>query len=381
MIVGLAAWLALLAALPGAQERPVSARPDPRAAALTREPGSLPRAAPDRWKDFAPDRLEMSGLPPAFMDAHRALQVGDLPLVVARLQAALESEPDFPPAWHQLGVVYFRLQRYGDALTCFQRYLDVVPARVGDTRGLAHCLYSLGRYDEALAHYEKVLAAAPGDAEALRGRALARFRLGDGAGALADLEAFLQHEPAHADAWSWKAQVLLDLERAADAVPAAERARELAPWLPRAWFLLGQALSELGREDDARAARERFALLSRADQEIRRLEAHLEHEPHDVDARRRLVELQRSVGDVASVRANLARLALERPADVDLRIFALDVLDSLGDLEAGRLAARELERVGRDSIAAWKRLEAWYGRIRDRVKQVEAGERWRRLGG
>jgi len=345
---------------------------------LSRDLSALPRAAAERWKDFDPKTLTPESVPREFLAAHAALETGDLPATVALLSGALEREPDFPPAWHQLGVVYFQLQRYGDARTCFERYLAVVPTRVADTRGLAHALYSLGRYEEARAHYERVIAAAPGDTEALRGLAITRYRLGDVDGALADLKRVLERDPSHADAWTWKSQVLLDLDRAEEARAAAEKARDLLPWSPRPWFALSAALTDLGLETEARAARERFQLLSRSDQEIRRLEAHLEHEPGDTGARRKLVEVEAQVGDRRSVRKNLARILADRPEDVAAHVFVLDVCDRIGDVEAGAMAARDLERVGADSVAAWKRLEAWYAARRDRTKQIEAGERWRR---
>lgn len=351
---------------------------DARDAVLARDPAALPRAAADRWKGFDPAQLAPDDWPREFLEAHADLKRGDLPAAIGHLFAVLDASPDFPPALHQLGVLYFQLQRYGDARTCFERYVAVVPHRLGDTRGLAHALYSLGRYEEARAHYERVLAAAPDDVEALRGLALARYRLGDVEGALADLSRVLDREPKHADAWTWKSQVLLDLDKPIDACAAAERARDLTPWSPRAWFALSSALNEMGREAEARAARERFQLLSRYDQAIRRLQAHLEREPGDFEARRTLVNMQAEVGDRSAVRANLARLMADRPGDVAVRIFALDVCDKTGDTAAGDVAAQDLARVGEDSVSAWKRLETWYALRRDRTKQIEAGERWRR---
>ncbi len=351
---------------------------DARESALRRDPAQLAHAAPDRWKDFDPEKWKPEDWPREFLEAHTELARGDLPAAIAHLYAALDSEPEFPPALHQLGVLYFQLQRYGDARTCFERYLAVVPGRVGDTRGLAHALYSLGDYAAARAHYERVLAAAPQDVEALRGLALSRYRLGDVEGALADLTRVLEREPGHADAWAWKAQVLLDLDKPVDARAAAERARDLEPWMPRAWFVLSSALNDMGREAEAHAAHQRFELLSQFDQEIRRLQAHLEHEPGDFEARRALVNAQAEVGDRASVRTNLARLLADRPGDVAVRIFALDVCDRTGDVAAGKVAAQDLERAGADSVAAWKRLETWYAVRRNRTKQIEAGERWRR---
>lgn len=370
---------AALAQTPDSKPSPSPARSsDVRRAALDRDPATFPRAAADRWKGFDPKSLTPESVPAEFKDVGRALAEGDLPLAIVKLVASLDREPDFPPALHQLGVVYFQLQRYGDARACFDRYLAVVPDRVADTRGLAHALYSLGRYEEARAHYQRVLAAAPDDVEALRGLALTRYRLGDVATALVELTRVLERDPEHADAWTWKSQMLLDLDKADEARVAAERARDLAPWAPRAWFALASALNDLGRADEARAARERFDIVSRYDQDIRRIESHLEHWPGDTGARRELASALAAVGNRRALRTNVAHLVAERPDDVATRIFALDVCDRAGDVEAGRVAARDLERVGVDSVSAWKRLEAWYGARRERTKQMQAGERWRR---
>lgn len=351
---------------------------DARRAALGRDPARLPRAAAEHWKDFDPSRLTPDSVPQDFVAAHAALTQGDLPTAIARLHTVLDAQPDFPPALHELGVVYFQLQRYGDARTCFERYLEVAPSRVADTRGLGHAYYSLGEYAKARAHYERVLTAAPQDLENLRGLALTIYRLGDTKRALADLTKVLERDPQHADAWTWKAQMLLDLDAADEARVAAEHARDLAPWSSRPWFVLATALGDLGREEEARLARERFLVLSLHDQDIRRMETRLDHVPGDFDMRRQLALVQAEVGNRNAARRELARLAAERPDDVSVRILVLDVVDRLGDVEAGRLAARELARVGIDSVAAWKRLEAWYAAQKDRMRQIEAGERWRR---
>jgi tetratricopeptide (TPR) repeat protein len=381
---------ALLAPPLAAQDAPSSRAELPRAepsraelaaAALALDPAALPRASAERWKDFDPLQPPPAQLRGALEAMRRALEQGDLPLVLHGLHAALRTEPDYPPALHQLGVVYFRLQRYGDALTAFARYLEAVPGRVADTRGLAHALHSLGRYEMARQHYERVLEAAPDDVEARRGLAVSLLRLGEAERARGELARVLEREPQHSEAWTWMAEAEWDLGRTEEALRAAQRARDLRPFAPRPWFLLAQSLGELGREEEARPARERFLLLSRADQAIRGLEAELELDPHDLSRRRALAELLRSVGDVAGVRKNLALAVRESPADVSLRIWALDALDALGDREGAQSAARELERVGAESVAAWRRLEAWYARIGDRARQLEAGERWRRLGG
>lgn len=375
----IAALVLALGALPQAPS--VSApyvRPS-RRAALDVDPRVLPRATAGRWAEFDPKAPRAEDLPHSFASVAPALAARDLPLAMETLQRCLNEAPDFPPAWHQLGVLYFRLQRYGDAVVAFERYLEAVPARVGDTRALGHSYYSLGRHADARAHYERVLAAAPDDVEARRGLALAHLKLGDSAKALLLLRDVVARQPKHHEAWTWIAQILYDDEKGSEALEAVTKARDLDPFEPRPWFLLARIQADLGDEAASRAAEQRFEMLSNADQEVRRLETRLEYDPRDLPSLVDLARIHRSTGDSARARTALARAVEIAPDDRDLRLFALDVLEGVGDARGARAAAEELERRFEDDAAVWQRLEHFYAKLRDRPNQVRAGERYRRL--
>lgn len=348
---------------------------------LQLDPRTLPRAPQGRWKDFDAARLRAEDLPPEMRAVQGALETQDFPRALAGLQAALRGTPDFPPAWHQLGVLYFRLQRYGDGAACLERYLALVPQRVGDTRVLGHCYYSLGDYAGARAHYERVLAVHPDEVEALRGHALARMRLGEAKAALAELERVLELAPRHAEAWEWKALILFESEALEPALAAAQRAREIDPFSARAWFLCGRAAAELGRDAEAQAAQRRFQELNALAGELRQVESDLCYRPRDIALLERRAALHARSGDRARTREDLARLVAVDPASLELRLFGLDLLGSLGDFEAARLVAQELERLGAQDAATWKRLEEFYARTQEREKQLEAAARYRRLSG
>ena len=386
MILALA-FAALWFARPGFQEptkdapaAPADADQDQfRLGTLRRDPSSLPRAPADRWKDFEKDPSKPPTVPAAMRDAVVALRERDLPRALMQLYDALDAEPDYPPALYEMGVVYFRLQRYGDAAAVLERFVAHVPERVGDTRVLGHCYYSLGDYAKAEKHYERVLAASPDAIEALRGLALTRMRLGDAKKCLELLDRVLALDPRHAEAWTWRAQVLYDQERSEDALAAAERARDLVPWQPRPWFLLGRILGDLGRDEDAAKAEARCRELSLADQEIRSLDNRLEYQPDDAALLVRLVELRRTTGNVPGARQALARLVKTKPADIELRILALDVLEGMGDVEGAKLAARAIEQQGPSERKAWERLERFYGRIKDSAGEARAAAKVRAL--
>lgn len=352
-----------------------------RTIALRRDPTSLPKSAPDRWKGFDAARLKAADMPAEMELVRAAIFAGDMPEALDGLYRVLDRVPEFPPALHQMGVLYFRLQRYGDSIVPLERYVALVPSRVGDTRVLGHDYYSLGRYGDAEAHYQRVLATSPADVEALRGLALTRMRRGDAQSALALLTRVVEAQPDHAEAWNAIAQIRFDQGESDDALAAAERARALDPFDPRAWFILGRVLLDLGREAEGRAARARFDELSIAAQAIRRLETRRLYAPHDVAIGVGLLEAQRKIGNGAKVQEALAFLRRESPRDVGLAIRALDALAELRDDPGAKAAARRLSELAGSSLPAWKRLEAWYASTGDVEGQAHAAERARALHG
>jgi tetratricopeptide (TPR) repeat protein len=370
-------------ARPGPQSGPppdVQTRLDAASsAALRRNPRDLVRAPERTPQAPEPADKEAEASSPEMREAVAAIRERDLPRALASLYRVLDARPDYPPALYEMGIVYFRLQRYGDGAVALERYVAVAPDRIGHTRALGHCYYSLGDYARAKAHYEHVLAAAPKETEAWRGLALAEMHLGDSKVALDHLERALELDPGHADAWAWKAELLFQADRTEEALAAAEKSRDLDRWQPRAWFLLGRILLEMGKEKDGLAAQERYRELSAAAERSRSIESHLEYSPHDLPFLVRLVELHRSTGNVPAARTALARLVAERPSDVDLRIFALDVLEGLADAEGARTAATAMKQRCADQWKAWQRLERYYARAGDRLEQMRAGEKARRL--
>jgi tetratricopeptide (TPR) repeat protein len=329
---------------------------------LARDPSTLPVAPAGRWAGWTPASPAPEELQADLARAAVAWSRRDAPASLAALFAVLETRPDYPPAWHQCGVIYFRLQRYGDAIRAFERYLGAAPGRVGDTRALGHGLYSLGRYAEARAHYERVLEVQPDSVEALRGLALARLRTGAPKRALELLERVVSLAPDHASAHAWIAQVHFDAGRLDEALAAADRARALAPFSARAWFLASRVLFESGRDEEGEAARARFELLARAEAERRTLEARLLLDPARPALLAKLVDWCRRIGDGDGARSALGRwLALE-PTDVPLRILVLDVEAALGEAASASRAAADLARVGAEDPRARRRLVRYYTR-------------------
>ncbi len=373
--------LLLCALLPGVQEPTASAplQAESARSVLERRPSEWPQARAGAWRDWDAAVEPPEACKPYLARAIEAYQRGDLPTSLSALYQLLESTPEFPPAMHQAGVIYFRLRRYGDAITAFERYLAVAPSRIADTRALGHCYYTLGRYGEALQHYDKVLGVTPESVEALRGKGLAQMRLGATGEALTTLARVLELAPKHANAQAWIAQILFDEERAEEALVEARKARDLDPFEPRAWFLLSQIHYDLGEDEQGDAARARFTELNQLAQEIRAAEARLLYDPRQPALYANLIALNQRAGNATRAEYWMVRWVQTDPRNVTLRIRALDLAVELEHHEGAAACATALEALAGDSLAAWQRLAKYYAVTRQRLKQVSAEEQVSRL--
>ena len=163
------------------------------------------------------------------------------------------------------------------------------------------------------------------------------------------------------------------------ALAACERARDLALYEPRPWFLLSRIRIELGEEDASEEARKRFLELDRVTQDVRSLESKLGYDPHQPLLWQQIAQLRSSVGDIKRSRAALGRLIRLDPLSLDYRVVSLKILEAAGDKEGALAMAQGLETNCGDQLQAWKELELFYGRMRDRVNQVRCGERFLRM--
>lgn len=351
------------------------------AAVLRRDPAGLPRAAEGRWTGFDPKAVRPEDLPPGYYAALAALERGEPVAALAELYSLLDERPGWPPALHQCAVIHFRLQRYGDAVCCAQRFLQECPARVGETRVLGHALYSLGRYENARAHYLRVLEAAPRDVEARRGLALCHARLGDATQALSLLQQVVEEKPALVEAWTWIARLAFDTEDLPRAKTAAERAIGLDAFDPAPRYLLAQILAETGDEARAAAERQRFEVLSRAAARLRQLEGEEEYAPRDPRLPLERAQLGSALGDGRRTQLAVRRWLQVEGGSLEAHLRALDLLGAVTSSDFERAVAARCEELAGESAPAWKRLETYWLARGDKARSISAGERWRRLEG
>ncbi|MFQ6096563.1 MAG: tetratricopeptide repeat protein [Armatimonadota bacterium] len=148
------------------------------------------------------------------MSGDRRVAAGDLDGAVLDYRGALELDPDYARAHHNLGVAYYKLGQFSAASVEIDRALELAPdtAEFYFTRGLIH--KDSREHEEALRCFDEALKRAPDRVQALRYRGSVYFELGDNDSAIADFERVLELSPdepgvaydlavAHADAEHW----------------------------------------------------------------------------------------------------------------------------------------------------------------------------------
>jgi hypothetical protein len=99
---------------------------------------------------------------------------------VKYLSKALALNPGYEPAWGLKGNALLALERYEEAIGCFEKVLQMAPnAMAWYEKGL--CCHHLRRYDEAVECFDKTLIECPDKNSKLHEDALRNKRLAEGA--------------------------------------------------------------------------------------------------------------------------------------------------------------------------------------------------------
>jgi len=185
---------------------------------------------------------------PSTEEARRLCELGnqhlateDFPRAVRAYRQALEAEPQYARAHHNLGVAYYKLGLFAEALDEVQRAIDL-QSQVADfhfTLGLIH--KDSRAYQEAIAAFSRALELDPGLLAALRYRGTTHYQRGDNQAAIADFQQLLARSPEQAEVAYDLAVANADARNWAEAEKWFNRAAELAPTNADIHFNLGLA--------------------------------------------------------------------------------------------------------------------------------------------
>jgi tetratricopeptide (TPR) repeat protein len=130
------------------------------------------------------------GVQEMFLEAVQAEEAGEKVCAIKLYREIMELDPNFAPAWINLGTIHFHLREFDWAEQLYRRATEIDPTYVLAFFDLGNVLDELQRPVESITAYRKAIALAPGYADAHYNLALAHERKGDARAALRHWQAY-----------------------------------------------------------------------------------------------------------------------------------------------------------------------------------------------
>jgi protein O-mannosyl-transferase len=169
---------------------------------------------------------------------------------ITQYQKALEIQPRYADADNNLGSALLEKGRVDEAIACYQKALELQPDYALAHNNLGNALLRKGQVDEAIAQYQKALALQPDYANACNNLATAFRRKGQLDEALTYYRKALNIHPHHVLAHNNLGDVLLQQGRVDEATVHFQKAVELKPDDAEAQNNLGWCLMQTGRVEE-----------------------------------------------------------------------------------------------------------------------------------
>jgi len=130
------------------------------------------------------------GVQEMFLEAVQAEEAGEKNRAIQLYQEMMERDPNFAPAWINLGTIHFHQREFDWAEQLYRRATEIDPNYVLAFFDLGNVLDELQRLEESIAAYGRAVALAPGYADAHYNLALAHERRGETRAALRHWQAY-----------------------------------------------------------------------------------------------------------------------------------------------------------------------------------------------
>ncbi len=179
------------------------------------------------------------------------LKEGKVDEAISYFQKAVQINPGYTDGHLHLGNALLQKGRVDEAITQIEQALQIKPDYEKAHNSLGMALSKKGRVDEAIAHYEQALRIKPDYPNAQNNLGNALLRKGRVDEAITHYERALQIKPDFANAHASLADALLQKGRADEAITHFQQALQIKPDLADAHDHLGIALAQKGRVDEA----------------------------------------------------------------------------------------------------------------------------------
>lgn len=133
----------------------------PKTKPKTKPPKAKPNRSPSRQRSRDELTPHQRAARPLIEQALAEADAGNLERAAERMLAAADADPTDWRLPNEAGVYYYSLERYDDALRCYDRTLAIAPGNVALMMNRALALILTDRDDEALAALQAILAIDP----------------------------------------------------------------------------------------------------------------------------------------------------------------------------------------------------------------------------
>ncbi len=261
--------------------------------------------------------------------------LGRYPEALSAYERAIELSSKDAEVWNNMGSSLDALGRPKEAVEAYERALKLDPSSAGAWSNKGAALDTLGLHDLAAQCFDKAVKLDPHDARTWSNKANSLNRCGRFSEAIRCLDRALELDPSYASAWNNKAFSLYQLGRCQEALSCVNRALQLEPRNAHAWAHKGSFLLALRQYEEARQACSQAIQLAATDSVSLCNEGtclyHLGQYEDSVSSLRRAVHIQ---PDYAKAWRNLAS-SLERLGRLEEAIECFDKVLQLEPKYAG----------------------------------------------
>jgi tetratricopeptide (TPR) repeat protein len=261
------------------------------------------------------------------------LQKGSVGEAITHFQKVLQIEPGFAEAHYNLGLALFQKGNVVEAIAHYQQALQIKPDYMAAHLNLGTALLQKGKVDEAIAHFQQALHITPDYAKAHYNLGNALLQKGKVDEAISHFQQALQIKPDYVDARVNLATALRQEGRVDEAIAHYRAALHITPDNADAHYNLAIALRQKGRADEAMVQYQKalqiqpdnadahnnlgnvLLQMGRVDQAIIHFQKALHIQPDNADAHYNLASALLQKGSVTEAIAHFQQALQINPAD------------------------------------------------------------------
>lgn len=136
-----------------------------------------------------------------FNNGTTAYENGDFESGVGFFNQIVENTPDNRLAYYNLGLGYFKLQKFAEAIQAFNKAVDLAPNNAQSIMYRGRVYYTMGDFKNCLEDYERVVKLQPNDPVAYYNRGIAKGQMKNYLGAIQDFDKAIELNPDYAEAY------------------------------------------------------------------------------------------------------------------------------------------------------------------------------------